>query len=319
MKYNYPIKYTAMPIIEQVGWTHGLNELEREYDVVCYIVSKCYLISDKTIYKDNGKNDKIYEVVFPYQNGNYDWKRNVPLFNLINKECTNSDFVEKVFDNYEDALEFATQKNKKICEKTWSCLPYSKDLHTKILEKIEKFNDKLSEYKMLEQQILFNTTDLEHSKTKELDKVIVIYDQKIKTLSSNLYDYLKNPSKNIIVYSISLEQYNKLIATIDTKSISEIIKIKENANPILYYTDSVNDNILVINNDGKVLYYIDENKRLRNNEIQMSPVNLEEKIPTEIYTTETLEDIILSFSAHKLIDPTQIQGPVLKKNYIDYK
>ena len=40
MKYNYPVKYAAMPIIEQVGWSQGLNELERNYDVICYIVSK---------------------------------------------------------------------------------------------------------------------------------------------------------------------------------------------------------------------------------------------------------------------------------------
>ena len=46
MKINYPVKYALMPIIEQVGWTHGLHELERDYDVVYYVVSKCYLIND---------------------------------------------------------------------------------------------------------------------------------------------------------------------------------------------------------------------------------------------------------------------------------
>ena len=71
MKYNYPVKYAAMPIIEQVGWSQGLNELERNYDVICYIVSKCYLLSDKTKYKENGKKEKEYEVVFPYQKGEY--------------------------------------------------------------------------------------------------------------------------------------------------------------------------------------------------------------------------------------------------------
>ena len=39
MKINYPVKYAAMPIIEQVGWSHGLHELERKYDVVCYIIN----------------------------------------------------------------------------------------------------------------------------------------------------------------------------------------------------------------------------------------------------------------------------------------
>lgn len=35
MKYNYPVYYVAMPIIEQVGWTHGLHDLEKDYGVVC--------------------------------------------------------------------------------------------------------------------------------------------------------------------------------------------------------------------------------------------------------------------------------------------
>ena len=43
MKNNYPIKYAAMPIIEQTGWYPGLHELEREYGIVCYIASK-YII-----------------------------------------------------------------------------------------------------------------------------------------------------------------------------------------------------------------------------------------------------------------------------------
>lgn len=113
MKCNYPVKYVAMPIIEQIGWCHGLNELERNYDVVCYIVSKCYLLSDKIKYKENGKSLKEYEVVFPYQKRQYySWERVIPEFNLINYACTNSNLVDKVFDNYEEALEFATQKIK---------------------------------------------------------------------------------------------------------------------------------------------------------------------------------------------------------------
>ena len=44
MKNNYPIKYAVMPIVEQTGWYPGLNELAREYGVVCYIVSKCYVV-----------------------------------------------------------------------------------------------------------------------------------------------------------------------------------------------------------------------------------------------------------------------------------
>ena len=42
MELNYPVKYALMPVREQVG---------REYEIVMYIVSKCYLISEKKIKK----------------------------------------------------------------------------------------------------------------------------------------------------------------------------------------------------------------------------------------------------------------------------
>ena len=174
MKCNYPVKYAAMPIIEQIGWSHGLNELERNYDVVCYIVSKCYLLSDKIKYQESGTSLKEYEVVFPYQKGQfYSWERVLPKFNLINYACTNSHLVDRVFDNYEDALEFATQKNKELCNKTWVHLPYTEDLYDRISEKKQEFNDKLRSYKRLEQQILINTSDLEQSNVKVLNKLII--------------------------------------------------------------------------------------------------------------------------------------------------
>ena len=84
--------------------------------------------------KENGEIEKEYEVVFPYQNGqNNVWEKVIPSFN---NGCINSNFVEKVFNTYEDALEFATHKNKKLCEKTWIYLPYTKDLNNQISMKI---------------------------------------------------------------------------------------------------------------------------------------------------------------------------------------
>lgn len=37
------------------------------------------------------------------------------------------------------------------------------------------------------------------------------------------------------------------------------------------------------------------------------------------FTTETLEDIVLSFSGHKCINPNEIQGPILKQALSDNK
>ena len=322
MKYNYPVKYTAMPIIEQVDWSHGLHKLEKNYDVVCYIVSKCYLISDRTKYKENGKNEKEYEVVFPYQNGQYhhnDWERVTPSFN---NGCINSNLVEKVFDTYDDALEFATHKNKKLCEKTWSYLPYTEDLNKQISEKIKEFDDRLSRYKLLEQQILSNTPSLEPSRVKELDKLIINNKGKIKVLFSNLYEYLNYSTySKFIVYSISQEQYNKLLTLINNQDLPDISNIIENASPILYHDCKTNaKNIMVINKNGNILYYINEwGSLISNDEQELSSVKLS-AIDDEtelLFTTETLEDIILSFNQPKYINPNDVQGPILKKTLVD--
>lgn len=323
MKYNYPVKYAAMPIIEQVGWSHGLNELERNYAVVCYIVSKCYLLSDKTKYKENGKKEKEYEVMFPYQKGQYyNWERVTPSFNVFNHACTNSNFIEKVFDNYEEALEFATQKNKELCNKTWVYLPYTKDLKNQILEKKQEFNDRLSKYKMLEHQILVNTSDLEESNVKELNKLIISNKGEINVMSSNLYEYLENfSSSKFIVYSIYPEQYDKLETLINNQDIFNISKVIKNASPILYHNHKAKEkNIMVIDQNGNVLYYIDEWETLISNDKQKIPsveLNAIDDETRHLFTTETLEDIVLSFKVHRDINLYEIQGSVLKKTLFD--
>ena len=285
MKYNYPVKYAAMPIIEQVGWSQGLNELERNYDVICYIVSKCYLLSDKTKYKENGKKEKEYEVVFPYQKGEYhSWNRVIPSFNVFNHTCMNSNVIEKVFDNYE-----------------------------------EEFNDRLSRYKMLEQQILINTSDLEQSNIKELNKLIINNKDEMKILSSSLYEYLKCSSySKFIVYSISPEQYDKLKVLINNQDISDILKVIENANPILYH-EAKEKNIMVMDQNGNILYCINEKETLKNNDEQKIPsieLNAIDSETSHIFTTEKLEDIVLSFKVHRDINLDKIQGPVLKKSLL---
>ena len=320
MKCNYPVKYAAMPIIEQIGWSHRLNELERNYDIVCYVVSKCYLLSDKIKYEESGKKLKEYEVVFPYQKGQYySWKRVIPEFNLINYACTNSNLVDKVFDNYEEALEFATQKNKELCDETWVYLPHTEDLADRISEKKQEFNDKLSSYKMLEQQILINTSDLEQSNVKELDNLIMNNKGKIKVLSRNLYEHLKFSSvSDFIVYSVSPEQYEKLIALVGNQDVCDVSRVIGNVSPILW-NESNNKNIMVINQYGNVLYYINEWENLIDNKEQKMPSVELKSISDEIeclFTTETLEDIVLSFKQHEYINPDEIQGPILKKTHL---
>ena len=149
MKINYPIKYTAMPIIEQVGWIHGLHDLEREYGVVCYIVSKCYLITTLEKYKENGSIKHEYEIVFPYQIGDYGkWQRKIPNYHLIQDYCVNSNKVNEVFDSYEEALKYVESKNDKLCEMSWKYLPYSENYDEKIQNISKEVRDSLENENM---------------------------------------------------------------------------------------------------------------------------------------------------------------------------
>lgn len=307
MKYNYPVKYMEMPIIEQVGWSPGLHGLERKYEVVCYIVSKCFLISDRTKYKENGKQEKEYEVVFPYQKNTFDncWERVTPSFNNF-KRCINR--VAKVFDSYNEALEYVKKKNEELC-----------DLYISS-EKIQEFNDRLSRYKLLEQQILDNTSNLDQSHIKVLDELIISSGDKLKIYHGNLYEYLNYiTNSRFIVYSLSSNQYNKLLELLNNQDLSSISTIIKNATPILYYDYKINDeNIMVIDKNGNVLYYINDWKTLISNDKQELPAIKLNSLDNNIeccFTTETLEDILLSYNQYqnKYINPYKIQGPVLKR------
>ena len=201
-------------------------------------------------------------------------------------------------------------------------LSYTEDLAAQLSKKREEFNDMLSRYKMLEQQILANTSDFKQSNVKALNKLIMKNKGKTKVLSSSLYEFLEYSSySKFIVYSISIEQYDKLITLINNRDTSDISEIMENASPILYYDcEAKEKNIMVIDQDGNVLYYINEWETLKSNDEQKIPsVELKEidDKTSHLFTTETLEDIMLSFNEHKYINPNEIQGSVLKKTLFD--
>lgn len=317
MKINYPIKYAAMPIIEQVGWTSGLHELERKYDVVCYIVSKCHLISDSTKYKEDGRSVKQYEVVFPYQQGEFDrWKRVTPTYNLIHGYCTNGNKVDTIFDSYEDALSFVTAKNEELCKKSYIYLPYSENYASKIQAKKDEFNEKLSEYKLLEEQILLHTKDMELGTNKELTNVIKIANNNGRILSSNIYEILNLFDKDkFVVYSISQEQYNQLATLIDEEKVDEIKSIIGPEQGLIIHKTK-DDFIKLAIEEGCGAYYIQNNGV--NYDISLDKVNIQsfENIDEDtliFYTTETIKDLLISYKKHSDIDLNEVQGPVLKK------
>jgi len=317
MKINYPIKYAAMPIIEQVGWSHGLHELEREYDVVCYIVSKCHLISDLTKYTEDGRSVKQYEVVFPYQPGEFSrWQRVTPSYNLIHGYCTNGNKVDKIFDTYEEALSFVTAKNEELCKKSYIYLPYSENYAEKIQAKKDEFATKLDEYKLLEQQILLHTKDMEIGKNKQLSNVIKITNDNGRVLSANIYEILNLfDREKFVVYSVSPEQYASLIKLISEEKIEDI-KSFIGAHQGLLLHKQKDDFISLAIEEGCGAYYLKDNRI--NHDVNLDKVNIKsfENLDDDtiiFYTTETIDDILNSYKKYSEINLTEVQGPVLKK------
>ncbi len=203
---KYPIKYAVMPIKEQIGWSHGLNELEPEYGVVANIVSKCYVIGERKKYFSDGTFEIKYEVVFLYnkQYTNYydNFKPTIPEFYAYH-ECANSLFVDQIFNSFEEALTIASQLNDKILLQKIA-LHLDKDFQKKI-ETIEKdHQNTLDKYKKIEEMIQQKTSDVEITKESTLENIIQkivenpkeFYIKLASSLSIEEREYLKKLIKN---------------------------------------------------------------------------------------------------------------------------
>lgn len=181
MKVNYPIKYTAMPIIEQVGWNHGLNELERAYGIVYYIVSKSYLLEERKRYDREGKEKKEYEVCFPFQHAEYDkYEREIPTYNLLSNNCTNSSIVGEIFETPEDARIYVDKLNEKLLEKAISELSYMPLANE---EQLKRF--------LLKKEEIENEFVEREAKYKLLENVIGLKSDNISEFDDSTYDFIK--------------------------------------------------------------------------------------------------------------------------------
>lgn len=317
MKINYPVKYAAMPIIEQVGWSHGIHDLERKYDVVCHIVSKCYLISDLTKHTEDGCSIREYEVVFPYQHAEFNrWKRVIPTYNLIHGYCTNSNKIDMVFDSYEEALNYASIKNEKLCELSLRYLPYSTDYAEKIKNKKDEFAAKLTEYKVLEEQILLHTDDIKIGQNKQLHRVVRISNDSAKVLSCNIYQMLELFDKDkFVVYTVSQKQYDNLINLINQEKIDDVKTVAGSAQGLLIHKTK-DDFIKLAIEEGCGAYYIQNNNIKYDCGLDKVTQDDFENIDEDslvFYTTETIEDLLNSYKNYSEIDLEKNSGHVLKK------
>ena len=302
MKNNYPIKYAVMPIIEQTGWVPGLNELEREYGIVCYIVSKCYVIGREEKYNRYGNTECEYKVVFPYKKDNrYDGLSRVePEFCLMDGRCYNSINVDKVFDSFEEAREDANKKNKEILSREFSFIRLDDDYQKNLSLVREKQEEIVNYYQEIEGMIEENSSDLVvNDKVKE-QSVIFGCDDSYKKKEYSLYDMIRlYNDENFIAYNVSLEDYLKIEEQLKNDQQVDIEGIKRNRLLTSYSDDK---KVFVINNNSieKSCFYIENGSLYYYDRINylLSAISRDSLV---IYTIETYDDVINSYITDAVI------------------
>ena len=300
MKNNYPIRYAVMPIYEFSGYQHGLNELEPTYDVSLYIVSKCYLIEESIEYKENGEKKNIYKVVYPYEEGRNSNSGSLvrcePQFNLYNQSI-NSVIVDKIFDSFDSCLAETERLNEQLLIDMICNLPYNEDFSTNVNLLRGQFNEKLKEYRKLEEKIENGTSDLIVNDSYKYQNIIISFGDKDVLSSMSLYWFIKKYYRNnYCVYNVSNDEFEKLSKMIDEdKDIdfltSRVLLLNDKEKEITRITDCDNDKT-----NGS--YYLKNNHMFYDKD--MIPFHLDDSFDKDrecikVYTLENYEDIIKSY------------------------
>ena len=158
---NYPIKYAVLGIEEQVGWVPGIHNLEREYDICGYIVSKAYIVGELISYNHDGTYTNKYQIVFPFSSI-ADNEKQIPRYNMYS-QCYNSINVYHVFDDFDEAKKLANELNNEI--RSQCCLPklFNREMSytERLLKGREEFDKRFNRYLEFEKFISKKTIDME--------------------------------------------------------------------------------------------------------------------------------------------------------------
>lgn len=310
MKYNYPIKYACMPIYEQNGWIHGVNELEENYEIAGYITSKCYVISEKTTYNQDGTKKSEYEVVFPYQiplsYTTDKLNRTFPKYNFYNK-CNNSTLVNNIYDNFSEAKVKTNLLNDKLILDATSYIPFDENYLKNIEETKNTINERLAKYREFELKIEQHTQEMVNKPIKP-QNIIVMFEKEDKILEISLYEFMKlYDYTSYLVCSVSVSDFENQIKQIKiNKKLDERDPEKSkcsynNSNCLL--AKRKNNNIIrIANYNDKNIegsYYLSndkihyDNQMIRFDKDDSFCQSFEYEI--KAYTTENFEDIINSY------------------------
>lgn len=163
-----------MQIKGQTGWSIGLHQLEREYNTIVNIACKCYVISEKKQYNNDGSFNIEYEVVFLYEESEFrdeEFKLATPRFNIYS-QCINSTLVNQLFDTFEEAQSLAKEYNNELLKRKIGHLAYKKDLENNIKSLKLEHQETLDRYNQIEQHLEQKTMNMSVQKTPNIEELI---------------------------------------------------------------------------------------------------------------------------------------------------
>jgi len=167
MENNYDIKY-AIAVLNNPGKLSFYPYDEKS--MVGYVVSKVFVVSEETKYKD-GEEYKVYDVVLPYENiGN---ERFMPLFNK-HGNAVNTTRIYRVYDSYESAKEECDELNSKLKFKAVAeaySAPYG-TYNERVERAQKKFRANMNECNTFETIINERSKDLEVKSNKALKLLV---------------------------------------------------------------------------------------------------------------------------------------------------
>lgn len=329
MKYNYPVKYAIMPIYEQVGWMSGLHELERSYEVVGNIVSKCYVVSKKISYLEDGSEEKEFEVVFPYRKTDYrrtyDWERVYPEFSF-GRNCINSNIVRELYDNFDDAKEVVEKLNGDILSYNLGVISFRDKERRENIKK--EHEERMTRFKYLERKIEEETISMKANNKPKEQSIIVMFNDDDKILPMSIYSFI-NLYRNEAFYAcnVSSEEYEKMMSQIKKNGfLSEryyTIDYSYDKSRYLLFNDKEHGTIRILDCDSE---NIDGSYYLKNGILCYSSddmCSLDKDIEfirslhgIKVYTTERYEDIINSYRTFSDINNNITQNSDLSKRLV---
>lgn len=145
---NYPMRYALMEFYKPNGWDYYGS---RTYEMTYYLPVPCYLIKESKVYQSDGTYEMEYEVVFTKSKTEIDFadSNNYPEINFSNGQCSNSQIVETIYDNYEAAKEAAEKANEDYITRFATRYPAET-----FLEKIEELMLEVeNKYAIIEEEI----------------------------------------------------------------------------------------------------------------------------------------------------------------------